>query len=115
MAQFVLFLHEKIDSFSQLSPQEMQCIIEEYTDWRNRLGASGKILDGKKLKDEAGRRLRLRGDRLEIDGPFTETKEIIGGLFIMQAENYDEAVELCRDCPHLAYGGTIELREIDEV
>jgi hypothetical protein len=48
-----------------------------------------------------------------LDGPFSETKEIIGGYFAIQAEDYDEAVSLAGECPHLDYGGLIELREVD--
>jgi len=46
------------------------------------------------------------------DGPFAEAKEIIGGYFIVQANSYDEAVGLAKDCPHLDFG-TIEVREIE--
>ena len=50
-----------------------------------------------------------------IDGPFSETKEVIGGYFAIEAAGYDEAVQLLEDHPHLSYGGTVEVREIDEV
>ena len=47
------------------------------------------------------------------DGPYSETKEVLGGYYIVAAESYDRAVDLARDCPHFEYGGTIEVREID--
>ena len=46
------------------------------------------------------------------DGPYAEAREVIGGLFILEAGNYDEAVTLCQDCPHLDFG-TIEIREVE--
>ena len=46
------------------------------------------------------------------DGPYTESKEIIGGFFVLKAENYEEAVKFASDCPHLEYG-TIEVRRIE--
>ena len=65
--------------------------------------------------DETGVRVRRRGGKnATVDGPFAEAKEIIGGLFIIQAADYDQAVEICRSCPHLD-NGWIELRQIDEV
>ena len=47
------------------------------------------------------------------DGPFAEAKEVIGGYFTIEAADYNEAVEICSDCPHLTYGGRIELREVE--
>ena len=46
------------------------------------------------------------------DGPYAEAREVIGGLFIVEANTYDEVVELSKDCPHLDFG-TIEIREVD--
>jgi hypothetical protein len=46
------------------------------------------------------------------DGPYAEAREVIGGLFIVEAQSYDEVVELSKDCPHLDFGA-IEIREVD--
>ena len=45
------------------------------------------------------------------DGPYAEAREVIGGLFMIEAANYDEVVELSKDCPHLDFG-SIEIREV---
>ena len=45
------------------------------------------------------------------DGPYAEAREVIGGLFIVEAQTYEEVVELSKDCPHLDFG-TIEIREV---
>ncbi len=50
-----------------------------------------------------------------VDGPFAETKEVIGGYFILEAKDYAEAAELSKSCPHLAFGGKIELRQIESM
>jgi hypothetical protein len=50
-----------------------------------------------------------------VDGPFAEAKEVIGGYFVIQAADYAEAVRLSTECPHLRYGGRIELREIHQL
>ena len=47
------------------------------------------------------------------DGPYSETKEVLGGYFTIEAASYDQAIERLRDCPHLLFGGTIELRQVD--
>ena len=60
-----------------------------------------------------GVRIRLRGGQLSAsDGPFTEVKEVIGGYFIVSADDYAAAEKLVEDCPHLDYG-SIEIRRIE--
>ncbi len=113
MPGYVLLLHEPLDRFSELSPDQMQKIIERYESWSQELRRGGKLLDGRKLKDDGGRHLSERG-RIVTDGPFSEAREVVGGFFLIQASGYDEAERLCRDCPHLEFG-RIEIREIDEV
>ena len=49
------------------------------------------------------------------DGPYSETKEVVGGYFTIEARDYEAALAECRDCPHLEYGGTIEVREVEPV
>jgi len=58
--------------------------------------ASGKLLDTAGLAPTAdGKRVRLRGGRISIvDGPFTETKEVVGGYAMLDADSADEAIEL---------------------
>ena len=51
------------------------------------------------------------GSAKVTDGPYAEAREVIGGLFILEAASYDEVVSLCQDCPHLEFG-TIEIREV---
>ena len=49
------------------------------------------------------------------DGPYSETKEILGGFYLIEAADYDEAVARSLDHPHLEYGGTVEVRKIWEM
>ena len=56
---------------------------------------------GEKLAEEGGKVVSARRSRVTIvDGPYSETKEVVGGYFLVQAADYAEAVELARDCPH---------------
>ena len=114
MSKFMLLLHDAPDGFAAMSPDQMQQVIEKYAAWGNRLRASGVMLDGQKLADEPGRILRAKGGQVRItDGPYSETKEVLGGYYTVRAADYDEAAGIARDCPHLEYGGTIEIRQID--
>jgi hypothetical protein len=94
----------------------MQAIIARYRAWRE--GLADRILGGQKLTDEGGRVLtRARGAGGEsrvLDGPYTEAKELLAGFFMIEAESYDEAVEVSGSCPHLDHGW-ITVRQIDEV
>ncbi|MEO6393845.1 MAG: YciI family protein [Pyrinomonadaceae bacterium] len=113
MAQYMLLLVEEPPDFSKFSPEGIQQLIAEYKNWRNRVAESGKLAGGAKLCDEGGKYLSGTGDDFRVtDGPFAEAKEILGGYFMIEAANYDEAVELARDCPHLKYGTRIEIREV---
>jgi hypothetical protein len=47
-----------------------------------------------------------------VDGPYIETKEVVGGYFVLRAANYEEALEVVRDCPFLE-DGRIEVRQTD--
>ncbi len=116
MSEFMLLLHENPQGFASLSPQDIQTVIGEYSAWRERLAGEGRLAGGNKLKDEGGRWLTGGNGQVRVvDGPFSEAKEVIGGYFMIKAADYDEAVEISRDCPHLRYGGRIELREIDAI
>jgi len=114
MPDYLLLLHERPSDFSGLSNEQIEAVISEYMAWSKKLGAEGKLVGGQKLRDEGGRHLSgYNGDFRVTDGPFAEAKEVIGGFFSITAADYDEAVEISKECPHLKYGGRIELREIE--
>lgn len=116
MPDYMMLLHDRPELFADITSDDMQRVVAKYVEWRSKLSGEGKLKDGNKLGDDAGRVLepRAAGARVDVrDGPFTETKDVIGGYFIIKAANYDEAVDISRACPHLMFGGRIELREIE--
>ncbi len=114
MSKYILFLHERTTVDETMSPEEIQSVIREYGAWSQEKSAAGRVLGGQKLTDDAGRVLSgFDGSLTVTDGPLAEAKEVIGGFFEIEAATYDEAVDLARSCPHLKFGGTIELRQID--
>ncbi|RKG65582.1 transcription initiation protein [Corallococcus sp. CA054B] len=116
MARYLMLLHENPAHFAAMSPAELQAIVEEYARWSDGLLQEGRLLQGEKLCDEGGRRLTQQGGQVLVsDGPYAEVKDVVGGLFILSADSYDAAVALARTCPHLRYGGEVELRAIEEV
>ena len=109
MAQFMLVLHGDPARFGKLSPEEMQKAIEKYFAWTKK----PFMVEGRRLADNPGRVIRTEGGKPRAtDGPYSESKEVFGGFYTIEAANYDEAVALALDHPQLEYGGSIEVREI---
>ena len=115
MDNYILLLHESSIFGKNLSPDEIQAIIGRYKAWRQKTAAAGRLTGGQKLEDGTARIMTGEGPNLRVtDGPYAETKDVIGGFFMIQASSYEDAVEWCKDCPHLSYG-TIELRKVEVV
>lgn len=115
MDKYLLLLREDPSQYAELSPAEMQGIIERYRSWSQKLAEEGRLVDGHKLADEGGRRVRAgKTAPMITDGPFIESKDVIGGLFIIQAKSYEDAVAAIAGCPHLRGGNEIELRRIEQ-
>ena len=114
MAQYLLLLYHDGAAGAKLDPAVMQQAMLRYQAWRKKLTDEGHYLDSHKLENEPGRVLRnASGKILVTDGPYSETKEWLGGYYLIEAPSYEVAVEISRDCPHLEFGGTIEVREVD--
>src|SRR5260370_12452483 len=60
--------------------------------------------------------MRARGGRISVtDGPYAESKELVGGYIIISAKDYDEACRIAESNPHFKYGGNIAVRQVDAV
>jgi hypothetical protein len=115
MAKFMLILHSTPGIWQKISPEEMQQKVEKYQAWMDRIRSSGRYISSEKLGEEGGKILGLRNGRLNVtDGPYSESKEVVGGYFVFRAADYDEAIELTRDCPFLE-DGVITIRQTDPV
>ena len=113
MAKFMLILHQTPGVWRNPSPEEMQRKVERYQAWIGKMHSSGRHVASEKLGEEGGKLLRLQEGRLSIvDGPYSEAKEVVGGYFVFRAANYEEAIEVTRDCPFL-HDGRIEIRQTD--
>lgn len=111
MKQFILLLHDDANDAEEMSPEEMQATIARYSNWAQALGEQGKYVGGEKLADDGGRILRaVNGEMIVSDGPYSETKDVVGGYFIIRAEDYAEAEAIARSCPHADRGRAIEIR-----
>ena len=112
MSQFILLLRDDGRFDPNMSAAEMQAIVQRYVAWRAKVQANGRSVTGHKLRDGEGRVMQGAGSSMKVtDGPYAEAREVIGGLFVIEADSYDEVVELSKDCPHLDFG-SIEIRQV---
>lgn len=115
MAQFALMLNHAPDRYQDLSEDEYLDIIKDYVAWVEEMTAKGVYTGGHKLTEGAGRTLTANDGAVEVhDGPFAELAEVLGGLMIIEAADYDAAVEIAKTCPHLVHNRSLEIRQIDD-
>lgn len=96
-----------------MSPEEMQQVMQSWMTWINGGVEAGWMLDGGDALKPEGKVVTPEGT--VTDGPFAESKELVGGYSMVQAENLDAAVKLTKGCPMFAAGGTVEVRELMQV
>lgn len=101
--------------FDEMSAAEWQALRQETLDYVESMRAAGTLLDARPLKGAGtGATVRVRdGARSVTDGPFIETKELIGGFFLIEAESLEAAVEIAAKWPS-ARLGAIEVRPLEE-
>ena len=91
------------------SPEQMQAHMGKWMAWIDKLRKQEKYVAGEPLLPGG----KLVGSNKKVtDGPYTEGKEVVGGFFIINAEDYNEAVEIAKDCPDYEYGGSVQVRQI---
>jgi hypothetical protein len=112
MAKYMLLLYDDPSGWQNLSPEDMQRAIEKYVAWAKK----PFVVASERLAEDPGRVIRAErgGKPRATDGPYSETKEVLGGYYTIEAAHYDQAVERAMDHPHLEYGGTVEVRQVWE-
>jgi hypothetical protein len=99
------------DWYKGLSPEQMQQVTDNWMTWFKRLTDEGTVIAGRPLERE-GRIVSGENGRVVSDGPFAESKETIGGYFLLKVDSMDEAVAIAQECPGLAYGIRVEVRPL---
>lgn len=108
MEKFMLIFHGGISPDS--SPEEMQANMNKWMAWVDKLAKSERYAGGEALLP--GGKLVKGNVSTVTDGPYTEGKEVVGGYFIVNAANYDDAISLCADYPDYNAGGSIQVRQV---
>ena len=117
MPNYMLLLHADSTRPRPTSPDEIMAITKSYMSWADRMRAEGRLKGGEKLTFDGGKVMRPNGGgKVTVtDGPYAESKELVGGYFAISAKDYDEACRIAESCPHLGYGGSIEVRQVDQM
>jgi hypothetical protein len=99
-----------------LSEEENNTVLAGYGQWVEEMSSRGLLQGGERLRPVAdATTVRLRdGEVLTSDGPFAETKEQVGGYFVVDCKDLDQAIEVASKLPGAAHG-SIEVRPIWEM
>ena len=94
----------------ELSPEELQQVMTRWMNWLDRLTQEGKVRSAHPLANQGKIITWKKG--APTDGPFAESKEAIGGYFLLKVSGEEEALEIAKECPALRYGVAVEVRPI---
>jgi len=113
--KFMCLAYEEEEKLNALSPSEWDALRSETIAYVESLRASGHLVLTHALKStRTAATVRVRsGRRVVTDGPFAEAKEVVGGFFLIEARDHDEALELASRWPSARFGA-IEVRPVEE-
>ena len=111
--KYMLLIHDSEKVWGTLSQDEQQQIMADYRRFSDEIKATGQYLAGSQLQPtSAATSVRVRnGKRVVTDGPFAETREQLGGYYLVDAKDLDDAIGLAERLPS-AKLGTIEIRPL---
>ena len=110
--KYMLTLIGEEGGWDDVTPEQMQAEMSRWEEFGKELEQAGAFIAGEGLQESAtATTVRLEGDeRLVTDGPFAETKEQVGGFYLLECENLDEAIAWAKKVP--LSGGGIEVRPV---
>jgi hypothetical protein len=113
--KYLCLAYEEEKIFSEMSEKEWQALRQETLDYVDSLHDQGQLIDARPLQSATtASTVRVRGGSVSVtDGPFAETREQIGGYFLIDAADLNEAIRIASSWPS-ARLGTIEVRPIEE-
>src|SRR5215468_4749585 len=108
MAEYLILIFEDENAYATATPDVIQQVMEAHTRFAEQVPQKGgKIVEGRALQPTSA--TTIRGD-VVTDGPFIETKEAVGGYYLIEARDLDHALDIAKLCP--ARFGGVEVRPI---
>ncbi|MFC0625022.1 YciI family protein [Kribbella deserti] len=112
MAQYMFMLFDSEEWYDQLTPEAWESTMRLHNDFAAAVEAAGASITGGEALDRSTTASTVRnkegGEALVTDGPFIETKEALGGFYLIEARDLDQALELAKLCP----SGNVEVRPV---
>lgn len=108
---YMLLIVEPQGQRRSRAPEDGRDLYQRMLDYTESLKTRGVLLASDSLRSRAARVSTRAGRQSVLDGPFAESKELIGGFFLLDCATRDEAVGLAAECP-AAEWATIEVREV---
>jgi hypothetical protein len=113
MAKFMFVYRENGEPQPEMPPEQMQKVFQVWMDWIQGGMEAGWIIDGGDALTPESR--VVHPDLTVTDGPFAESKEVVGGFSIIEAKDFDQACEYAKTSPMAASGGCVEVRMLANV
>jgi hypothetical protein len=110
MADF-LFLYRGAQRAS--SPEQSEKVMQKWMSWMQDLASKGHMKDRGQPLEETGK--VVRRDKTVTDGPYAESKDLVGGYTLVEAKDLGQAAELSKGCPIFDNGGFVEIRPVMEM
>lgn len=110
MKEFMLIFLGPTYTELKLSPEQMQERMGRWWAWQSKMEEAAILGGGHALRPEAK---RISGtERTVSDGPFAESKELVGGYYIVKAKDMQDAIQIAQDYPDYDLDGSVEIREV---
>jgi hypothetical protein len=111
--QYLMLIYDQEADWAKLTPAQQGAMFQEYGQFTQEIMQKGKLVGSNQLKPvAAATTVRVRdGKRVTTDGPFAETKEQLGGYYLVEANDLDEAIAIAARIPSARHG-SIEVRPI---
>lgn len=113
MKNYLLVFRNNSEEMPKGSPEEMQAITKKWIDWIGSIAAQDRLTDRGNRLEHTGK--VLKPNNVVTDGPYTEIKEFISGYTMIKSNSLDEAVKIASGCPIFAFGGSVEVRAVNEM
>lgn len=97
-----------------MSPEQMQAHMGKWFAWIEQLNKTEQYVAGEPLLP-GGKLVSGKNGNAVTDGPYTEGKEVVGGYFIVNANDMDEAVKIAKDCPDFEINGSVQVRQVMKI
>lgn len=98
------------EAYQSMSPEEMQASLDQWNAWIGGIAAQGKLIGSDALENTG--KIVTGSRKVVSDGPYVESKELVSGYLLMQAESEEEAVEHSKGCPIFEIEGSVEVRKL---